>query len=155
MTATDPSSEPAQPPLTTVKPTVTRRRWWISVCLSIMIFLGGAITGAGLATMHIHHVLHDFLHHTDRIPDAVIPHLKRGLNLTDDQFRRVDQIIRAHHEKLDQVRRGAVSKVQEEFDSLDQEINEVLDDRQREEWRRRFHHVREMWFPLTNPPPTH
>ena len=101
--------------------------------------------------MRLHHALHDFLHHPEKIPDLVLPRLRRDLGLNEDQFHQVNRIIRQHHQQLDQVRREAVSQVQKEFDALDREMNENLDERQRDKWKHRFHHVREMWFPMSNP----
>ncbi len=138
---------PSTPAPTASLPPPRRRRWWVSLGLALVIFASGCIVG-GTATLLVarNRILHA-LHHPEEGPARIAARLKRKLDLTDEQTKKVEAILARRQAALAAIRRRVQPEVESQLDLVESEIAEVLDDSQRAEWRQRIEALRATWLP--------
>jgi len=141
---TTPATEP------TATPTRPKRRRWLSVLLSLVIFFSGLIVGTGGTLIVIRNVALQRIHHPETVPDRIARQLRRKLRLDDEQTDQVRQIVAERQLAFQKIRRDVQPQIEAELDIARQQIGEVLDDDQREKWEAHFDHLRKTWLP---PPP--
>jgi transposase len=94
--------------------------------------------------------LMDAIHHPETMPKKAAQRLRRPLQLSDEQTRRIEQILRDRQQTLQQIRTRVQPEVDAELDIIDREISQVLDEAQRAKWQKLFQQLRSTWLP---PPP--
>lgn len=78
--------------------------------------------------------------------DSLMQHFKTSLELTDAQYADVEKVIRRHHESLEKIRRQVAPMYVAEFDQMDQDMQEVLNDpHQKELWKKKAAGMRLFW----------
>lgn len=105
------------------------------------------MVGGALTLRFLHRQLQSFLTKPEETPDRILPVLRRRLQLTDEQAAKVEQIVRARHQALQQIRRETAPKVRSEFERIEQEVSAVLTPEQKSRWHTRFRQLYLFWFP--------
>jgi len=136
---------------TTPEVTARPRRRWLRVVLWLVIFVSGLIAGSGLTLIAVREGVLRAIHHPEEMPAKVAQRLRRPLGLTDEQTEQITQILRRRQKALSGIRRHYQPEVEHQLDLLEAEIGAVLDDRQRETWRRIFESKRRTWTPPMPP----
>jgi uncharacterized protein YdeI (YjbR/CyaY-like superfamily) len=77
--------------------------------------------------------------------------LRRPLGLSDAQTQQVEQILVERQQALQKIRAATQPQVEAELDLIQQQIAEVLDAKQREQWQRLFNKLRSTWIPSAPP----
>jgi NADH dehydrogenase/NADH:ubiquinone oxidoreductase subunit G len=139
--STQPSPLPAPP----------RRRRWLSIVLTLVVFISGFVLGAGTVAISIRNQALFALHHPEQEPARIAARLRRSLRLSDEQTQRVQQILEDRQAALESIRRDVQPRVVAELDLVEQQIAAVLDERQREQWEKSFRQLRETWIPPLKP----
>ncbi len=124
-----------------------RRRRWLSLMLAIVIFTSGFVAGGGITLVTLRNTLLYWVHHPEEFPPRAAARLRSKLDLTGEQTRRVEAILRRRQAVLQTIRREVQPRVIAELDLVEQEIAEVLTPEQRERWHARFTELRETWTP--------
>lgn len=137
--ASIPLASPPQPP--------RRRRRWLRVLLWLIVFGSGFVAGTGMTLIGVRKGLLEAVHHPETMPKKVAQRLRRPLQLSDEQTRRVEEIIRDRQQSLQQIRIRVQPEVEAELDVIDREISQVLDDNQRAQWQKLFQQLRSTWLP--------
>ncbi len=131
-------------------PDATRpRRIWLTVLLCSLIFLGGGVVGAGITVMRVGRQARDAIQHPDLLPERVAHRLKSRLDLTDDQTRRVEQIVRRRYARILKARNDLMQDIGPEIDAIEREIQPILGPDQTVRFKERFDTFREDWLPGT------
>ena len=117
------------------------------VLLSLLIFLGGAACGAGVATHLIVRSLHQPGQHPEGLSEHITARLAHVLDLTDAQRQQVRQIIARRHDALMDIRRDIQPRVEVELSTLESELDAVLSEDQREKWHEHVEKFRAHWLP--------
>jgi hypothetical protein len=134
-------------PLPAALPAPPRRRRWLSLLLTLVVFVSGLILGGGAVGISIRNQLLSAIHHPERQPAVIAARLRRSLRLSPEQTQQVEQILTARQAALDSIRREVQPRVVGELDLVEGQIAEVLDSRQREQWHHSFRQLRESWLP--------
>ena len=136
---------PISPPPAAPPPPPRRR--WVRWLLWLIVFGSGFVAGAGLTLIGVRKGLLESIHHPEIMPKKVAQRLQRPLDLSDEQMRRVEQIVAQRQQVLLQIRVRVQPEVEAELDVIQREIAQVLDDQQRVKWEQLFRHLRRTWLP--------
>jgi hypothetical protein len=123
------------------------RRLWQHILMASVIFLGGVACGAAVTCVVITRLVHHAIQHPEEATAHFTAHLTRRLNLTDEQSEQVRQIIERRQRALTEIRRDIQPRLHVELSALEEEINSVLNDAQRVEWRALAGKFRDRWLP--------
>jgi hypothetical protein len=130
-----------------VEPRSARPRPAARWLLWAVIFCSGTVVGAGAALIFVTKSVLWSLHHPDQMPARITARLRSKLDLDEQQTQRVESILRERQAALQAIRRRTQPEVEAELDRLETQIADVLNDRQRGNWRRNFQALRQRWVP--------
>jgi len=132
-------------------PRAARPRLGVRWLVWAVIFCSGTAVGAGVTLIVVTKSVLWPLHHPDQVPARITARLKSKLDLDNQQTRRVESILHERQAALQAIRRRTQPEVEAELDRLETQIADVLDDRQRGNWRRSFQSWRQKWVPPIPP----
>jgi len=130
-----------------VPPPPARKRRWVSIVLFALVFLCGAICGAGLTTIVVVRGAREAIRHPERRPERGAQWLARKLDLTRQQQEQVRKILQEQNADFVQLRREVWPRVTSRLETTEAEIAKVLSPEQQEKWRRLAQTLRERWLP--------
>ncbi len=139
---TDPIQMPVAP---------RRRRPWLRLLLYLVIFVSGAVVGAGGTVLAMRRGALFAVHHPDEMPARIAARMAKVLSLSDDQTVQVERTLQERKTALQSIRREFQPQVEEQLDLLEQQVSTVLTDQQRETWHARIAHLRRTWVPKLPP----
>lgn len=139
---------PADMPAKAARP---RRRSWIAVLLSCVIFACGFLAGGSVVFLYLRNQALFAVHHPQRMPSQIARRLTNLLDLSPDQAAAVQQILQRRQSRLMEIRRDVQPRVVVELDQLEREIAAVLNPRQQEEWHAITRRLRRTWLPPLPP----
>lgn len=121
----------------------------------VLIFISGVAVGGVAGSMIMRERMLNIFRHPEQAADRFLPQLRAELNLSDEQMTMVTGIVRNRYARMEAIRAEAWPKQMDEFETMQQEIREVLDQRQLEAWRALSTKVERQYFPArpTGPPP--
>jgi len=85
------------------------------VVLMATIFLSGAIVGGVWGRFVAREQMLSMLQHPEQVPDRILPQIRLGLSLDDDQTRQVEAIVRRRHAAMEVVRSNCYPELLEQF----------------------------------------
>lgn len=115
---------------------------WIQIGVLLLVFVAGGIVGAMVATKALHARLEYYRQNEDALVNDIIPRLRAGLALTEEQSSQFEEIIERRHPRMLDVRRKGAIEMLAEFQAMEDEVAGVLDPKQRESWRKIAESVR-------------
>ncbi len=124
-----------------------RRRIWVSVLLGLVIFASGVIVGGGATIVGIVHLRYKGPPSPEKVSTWITCRLCRELKLNDEQTEQVKNILQQRITSLQAIRYRVQPEIDVQLDALEEQIGDVLDDRQREKWRKIFAQRRRHWAP--------
>jgi len=139
-------SKPTEP-----LPRPARRRRWVTILLALVIFLSGVIVGAGAFGLGLRNFVLRRIHHPELGPPATAAWLQRKLELTDPQTTEIEKILRQRQAALVAIRREVQPAVEAELDLLEEQVSDVLDPEQRNQWHNWLGRMRRTWVPPVPP----
>lgn len=99
---------------------------WKLAFASLLIFVAGGMTGAFVGFHHLHqHVMLGPPHSGD-VPDRMREHLRRTLNLTADQEKKIGPIVDATSTKLEAIRVETAERVRAVMEQSKKEVAPLL-----------------------------
>lgn len=122
----------AQPAPLAVPPT---RRRGMFVGLLAAVFLSGGIAGAGIGWMIAQRQFLDDLRHPGRLPDRMTRMVRNELGLSEEQSKKVDEIMHKHHEVIEAIRAETRPRMVAEFNAIGNEVAQVLTEEQKVKWQ--------------------
>jgi hypothetical protein len=142
-------STPIAPPIAPSHRRPPRARWK-TVLLSAVVFLCGGLLGSGLTLIYIGARVRHIIEHPEKAPAMLTARLKSRLSLSDDQARKVAEILRQRQIALQAIRREVHPRVALEIEKAREEITAVLTPEQAKKWDEQFELMKKRWAP---PPP--
>lgn len=127
-------------------PAVTRRRW-LTVVLTVVVFVSGLAIGSGLTFLYVDYRRAQYLAHPEDAPKRFAARLKRTLRLTDSQARQIQAIIEERWPKFQETRRQMYPAFKEHLDAIHAEVSAVLREDQRGRWDKYVETIRSSWNP--------
>ena len=94
------------------------RRRWLTVVLSLLIFAAGFVVGGGTAVITVLRTVRQNIHHPERAPARITARLRRRLDLSDEQTRKVQAIVEHRQLALMEIRRQVQPRVMAELEKL-------------------------------------
>lgn len=139
---TEHAPEKASPPGETIAPRKSRR--WRVVALGLIILLCGALLGSGVTIIVVKH-LFDVVHSPGAAAKRITDHMRRKLDLSDDQAAKVLAILTRRETALRSIIQDMEPKLEEQLQLTKEEVAAVLDPEQARKWRKRFDQVEARW----------
>lgn len=133
-------------------PRPKRRRRWVTVLLALVIFGAGFVGGGGTAVLVIVRRVQHTLRHPGEAPRRITRRLQRRLKLTDEQAEKVLAVVTRRQQALLAIRREVQPRVLTEIEGAYADVADLLDDAQRDRWRRIYDSLRSQWLPPLPPP---
>lgn len=99
---------------------------WKLAFASLLIFVAGAATGAFFGVHHLTHHLILGPPHSGDIPDRMREHLRRTLDLTPEQEKKISPIADATSAKLETIRVETAERVRTVMEESKKEITPML-----------------------------
>lgn len=137
--------------MNTVTPRRTTMSRWVQCGVLLLVFAAGGIVGAMVAAKTIHSRMNYYREHPEALPNAIVPRLKHELGLNEEQVARVREIITPRHARIAEYQQQSARAIHNEFKRMEDEVAEVLDEKQKALWRELTNSVRERYLPKTQP----
>jgi hypothetical protein len=112
-----------------------------------VIFVGGLVCGAVVGGIFVVKSIQHAVLHPESVPARVSARLERRLKLTPSQTAQVRDALVKRQQSLLSIRRDVQPRLEQEFDGLESDISNVLDEQQRDEWRTMAENFRSTWMP--------
>lgn len=112
-------------------------RRWLTLAMMATVFISGAVIGSGSTMIVINRRVEEASNrHWNAACERMLPTLRSELDLSDDQYAEVEQIIRRHFAKLNEIRDEVIRPaIREEFAQMENQVSAVLDDQQNDRWK--------------------
>jgi hypothetical protein len=119
------------------------RSFWMRLCLLLLIFTAGGVAGYSVGTVLTERRVQAIL--KDPPPESLTNFLKTSLALTEAQFPEVEKVIARRHAAMNKIRQQTAPQYVAVFEEMDQEMQAILDESQREIWKKKATAMREFW----------
>jgi hypothetical protein len=139
--------------ITDTTETPKRTKWrraiprWAQIVILLVVFAAGGVVGGMIAAKVIYLRMDYYRRHTNVLPNDIVPRLKLRLGLTDEQTKQVREIIERRHPRMIENRKHGAQVMLNEFDAMEQEIADVLDERQKRMWHAMADSVHHRFLP--------
>jgi hypothetical protein len=124
------------------------------VMLSAIILIAGIVIGSAATTLLIQKS-------SDKIPGPgkgaagrMTHRLKERLRLTDEQFAKIEPIIKQHMDKLSDIQKNARPLIETQVNQMKEKISALLTDKQKEKWEKQMKNL-ERGFRMRRGPGPH
>jgi len=148
------NAAPSAPALPASVPGLPRRRIWLATALGAVILICGIVIGSGGTVLWIRHKMDQFRRGPDRMPVELAERVRFQLNLTDQQAKRVEEILRKRHEALMKLLRETFKA---ELEGMRAEVATVLTPEQVKKWNDDYESILRIppFPPSPGEPPPH
>ncbi len=121
--------------------------WKSALALSLVAFVCGVTVGAAGSLHYVANKFPPFREQPERMPGRIASHLRGQLNLDAAQTEEVRRVFDRGLIKLREVRKGVQPQLDTVAGETFDEVNAVLEPRQREKWRVWFEMMRLRFTP--------
>jgi hypothetical protein len=110
---------------------------WRMAFFGLVILLAGVVIGATLTLLLTHRIDRPHIPPPPEFAaEQMVGRLDRQLNLSDEQMKQLEPILRKHMQKLNDIRMEARPRITEQLQIMNEEISSVLNEDQRQLWQR-------------------
>lgn len=121
---------------------------WVQVVILLVVFASGIGVGAVGASRYMLGRMQHYRAHPEDLPGEITDTLTGRLGLSEDQSEQVLATIKHRHARIEEIRQTSAPGIHREFDLLEQEVANVLDERQKQRWLSTADWVRKSFLPL-------
>ncbi|MCG8585663.1 MAG: hypothetical protein MI757_13225 [Pirellulales bacterium] len=129
----------------------SRRRRWVTLLLVAVIFLAGALFGAGATVAVVIRNIQMAIKDPTVVPERAAKRLRWSLDLDEVQALEVREILFDLQRRIQRIRGRVYPEIQLEIKRSRDEITAVLDADQQQAWEELYAKIERRWFP---PPPS-
>lgn len=140
----------SQPPDPVRRPPARR---WPRLLAMLLIFACGGVVGAVAGAVVMRERLLGELRHPEQLADRVMPRLRAQLGLSDEQARRVEEVVRRRHAAMEAIRATSHPRQLAELAAMRREVGELLDEEQRSRWEQLCDSIQDRYLPTRPGPP--
>ena len=120
--------------------------WTLVLLVSVAVaFVAGLATAAHVITDRAHH----YIHHPEAVPEPLTDLLRHRLDLSDEQGQQMQAVFDERVAYYRNIQKYLISTTNFMLDGIDEDIQPILDESQREEWDAMFGAMREQWIPIS------
>lgn len=127
---------------------------WIQVCVLLLVFASGIGVGAVGASQYMLSRMQHYRANPEVLPGELSAKLQSRMNMSDEQTAEVLAIVTFRHGNITSLRDASAPGILQEFSLMEQEIADVLNPTQREQWHETADWVRKTFLP-TDPAARH
>ena len=120
---------------------------WLQITVLLVVFCAGGAVGAMLGIKSVHSRMEYYRENADALPTVIASRLQFILELTDEQSEQIREIMKRRHPRIIKQREQGSEGMHAEFDAMELEIAEVLDEEQAEKWSLFANRVRMRFLP--------
>ena len=120
---------------------------WVQVCVLLLVFASGIGVGAVGASQYMLSRMQHYRENPEVFPEELSAKLQSRMNMSDDQTSKVRAIVTLRHGNITSLRDASAPGILQEFSLMEQEIADVLDPAQREQWHETADWVRKTFLP--------
>ncbi|TWT96523.1 hypothetical protein [Neorhodopirellula pilleata] len=120
---------------------------WVQVCVLLLVFASGIGVGAVGASQYMLSRMQHYRENPEVFPEELSAKLQSRMNMSDDQTSKVRDIVTLRHGNITSLRDASAPGILQEFSLMEQEIADVLDPAQREQWHETADWVRKTFLP--------
>lgn len=130
------------------------RRWrralpaWLQICVLLLVFASGIGVGAVGASQYMLSRMQHYRANPEAMPGELSTKLKSRMSMSDEQTEKVLAIVTLRHGNITSLRDASAPGILQEFSLMEQEIADVLNPTQREQWHETADWVRKTFLPL-------
>lgn len=121
---------------------------WIQAAVLLIVFASGVASGVFGTSSYIFSRMANFRNNPDSVPTEIADGLRSKLSLNQNQYEQTLAIIARRHGNITTLRNGIAPKIHGEFDQLESELSEILNESQTERWSQIAGWVRDTFLPL-------
>jgi len=125
------------------------------VLLVLAVFAFGMVCGGALTLVGVVRHVREGARHPERRVERTTRWLSHRLHLSAAQKERVRAILQAQQADFAALRREVQPRVVARLEQTDQEIRDILEAGQKEEWQRIVERIRRQWLPPAEAGTTH
>lgn len=133
---------------TSLKPMRRSLPVWVQIAVLLAVFCGGIGVGAAIASRYLLARMQHYRAHPESLPSEVTANLTSRLALSNEQSEKVLEIITRRHGRIESARQASAPNIHSEFDLMEQEVANVLNEHQRLRWHTTAQWVRKSFLPL-------
>lgn len=120
---------------------------WAQLLVLLTMFGAGYVVGSMVTTKNIHSKMEAYRNDAPIFAEDIVSRLRFRLRLSEEQVSTVSEIVERRHQLLVESRKGSSQEMHREFDALEAEVAEVLDETQVERWHSVADMVRTRFLP--------
>jgi hypothetical protein len=132
----------------TPAPAARPRRNYRRLVMALVIFVCGALVGAGGALIVVRGVVLHGIHNPEDATEWIVRGMGRRLDLTPEQREGVSNIFHQHLRALESIRSDVRPRVDARLEAMRDEIAALLNEKQAAQWKRNFDTMRKRWTPF-------
>ncbi len=117
-------------------------RKWRSAFMGLAILICGIAIGAGITLFVGQKMIHDAMHKPFKDPRDLARHIADDLDLSKDQTEKVEEILEAKFDKINEIREEKRKEMDGELKGLEDEVASILGEEQQILWRERCERLR-------------
>ncbi|MEM9355722.1 MAG: hypothetical protein AAGB04_05885 [Pseudomonadota bacterium] len=121
---------------------------WVQALVLLVVFAGGVGVGAIGASRYILTRMQHYRAHPKALPAEITSTLTGRLGLVEKQSEDVLAVITHRHGRIEAMRQRSAPDIHSEFDLMEQEVADVLDEQQQRQWSEIADWVRKSFLPL-------
>lgn len=121
---------------------------WVQVCVLLLVFGSGIGVGAVGASQYMLSRMQHYRANPEVFPEELSAKLQSRMSMTDKQTAKVRAIITLRHGNITSLRNASAPGILQEFALMEQEIANVIDSKQRDQWHETADWVRTTFLPL-------
>ncbi len=111
-----------------------RRNYIKAAAILLVVMLAGVIIGAGGTLYMVKRRMHRQPPKADQIGKSILERMDSTLSITPDEKVRLEQIVAEHMAEVETVRRDTMARIRQEFDVMNDAIDQVLGPERSEKW---------------------
>lgn len=122
--------------------------------LLTLLFLCGIVVGVVIGVRLEHIRMSTILKNDKALRDNVLPFVRSRLDPSEEQYRRIEEIIQRHHVAMRSLKGECYNTLLLEFYAMKKEVAEILSSRQKSEWISLCDVAEERYAPWRPGPPS-
>lgn len=124
-----------------------QRSWLKTLSLSLVLLVSGGVIGAGFTLIVVLHRVQVMIKNPELFATQATKRLTSALDLSEEQARRVNAILREHQDDIRDIRREVRPQIDRQLDLLREDIARELTPEQAKRWRAFIAKKRRVWMP--------
>lgn len=108
------------------RPRRSRHDTFKAVALLALVLAAGAVIGAGGTLLFLKRKMRPQQPSAEKIGQSIITRLNEVVTLSPEERTRLEDLVRAHMSRVDEVRRDSLRAIRKEFDDMNDKVDDLI-----------------------------